>query len=349
MDKSMFISNARCTHAAGSRFELIKIERRDPGPHDVLIDIAYCGICHTDIHHCNNKSGKTIYPIVPGHEIAGTVSAVGSAVTRFKIGDRAGVGTLVDSCGKCDHCIARREQYCAKRVPTYDATGYDGKVTYGGYSEKIVVDEKFVIHIPDSIPLENAAPMLCAGITMYSPLRHWKAGPGKHVAIVGFCGLGHLGLQIAKAMGAKVTVLDISEDKRPDAMRFGADDYRMANDPLTFKDLESTFDLILTTVAPDANAYLKLLTFEGTLVNTVPGCTLRVEHGLLSDNRRSLAATRTGGLPEMQEMMDFCAAHGISAQIEVIGADNIEGAFARVMAGDVKFRFVIDVSTMADA
>lgn len=345
----MFISNARCTHAAHAPFKPIKIERRAPGPHDVLVDIAYCGICHTDIHHCNNESGKTIYPIVPGHEIAGTVSAVGSAVTRFKVGDRAGVGALVDSCGKCDHCIARREQYCVRRVQTYDATGYDGKVTHGGYSEKIVVNEKFVIHIPDSIPLENAAPMLCAGITMYSPLRHWKAGPGKHVAIVGFGGLGHLGLQIAKAMGAKVTVLDISEDKRADAMRLGADDYRMANDPLSFKDLESAFDLIVATVVPDADAYLKLLTYEGALVNTVPGCTLTVEYGSLSENRRSLAATRTGGLSETQEMMDFCAAHGISAQVEIVSADSIEAAFARVMAGDVKFRFVIDVSTMADA
>lgn len=344
----MLTSNAIAMHAAGAQFEPITIERRAPGPHDVVVDIAYCGICHTDIHHCCNQSGKTTFPIVPGHEIAGRVSAVGSAVTRFKVGDRAGIGTLVDACGACDHCHAGREQYCAGRVLTYDAIGSDGKVTHGGYSQRIVVNERFVVHIPDGIPLENAAPMLCAGITMYSPLRHHAAGPGKRVAIVGLGGLGHLGLQIAKAMGAEVSVLDISEDKRADALRLGADDFRLANDPQTFCDLDSAFDLILATVALDTNAWLSLLAFDGTLVHTVSGATSDVAHKSLADNRRTLAATRTGGLAETQEMMDFCAAHGIGAQIEVIGAGEVDHAFARVIAGDVKFRFVVDMSTAAD-
>ena len=246
----MITVKAYCTCGPHQPFQATAINRRDLGPRDVLIDIAYAGICHSDLHYAyEDKKGKTIFPLVPGHEIAGIVSAVGSEVTKFAVGDRVGMGVLCDSCRTCERCKAGLEQYCAgKRVLTYNAIGYDGQVTYGGYSEKIVADERFVIRIPESIPLKNAAPMFCAGITLYSPLRHWKAGPGKRVAILGFGGLGHLGVRIAKAMGAHVTVLDLSLAKREDGLRFGADDYRATTDPALFKDLASSLDLIISTV-----------------------------------------------------------------------------------------------------
>jgi alcohol dehydrogenase (NADP+) len=342
--------NARCTYGPREPFKATTVERRDLGPRDVLIDIAYAGICHSDIDHAWSLRGKTIYPLVPGHEIAGNVSAVGSAVTKFAVGDQAGVGNMVDSCRECDNCRAGLEQYCKSgRVLTYNSIGRDGLPTHGGYSERIVVDEAYAVRIPRSVPLKNAAPLFCAGITLYSPLRHWKAGPGKRVAIVGFGGLGHVGVQICKALGAHTTALDLSPAKRDDALRLGTDEYRVSTDPRTFTDLANSLDLIISTVPVkvDLDAYLGLLTRDGTLVNlSVPQKPLSISALSLLDNRRSIAGTRSGGLAETQEMIDFCAERGIGAEVEVIEADRIDEAYERLLAGDVRFRFVIDISTM---
>ena len=326
------------------------IERRPLGPRDVLIDIAYAGICHSDIDHARSVRGKTIYPLVPGHEIAGIVAAVGPEVTKFAVGDRAGVGNMVDACRECESCRAGLEQYCGGgRVLTYNSIGRDGQPTHGGYSEKIVVDEAFAVRIPNSIPLQNAAPLFCAGITLYSPLRHWQAGPGKRVAIVGFGGLGHVGVQIAKALGAHTIVFDLSPAKRDDALRLGADEFRIAADASTFAELANTLDLIISTVPAnvDLDAYLGLLARDGTYVNLgVPDKPLSVSAMSLLRNRRSIAGTLSGGLPETQEMIDFCARHGIGAEVEVIDAARIDEAYERLLAGDVRYRFVIDIGTM---
>jgi uncharacterized zinc-type alcohol dehydrogenase-like protein len=343
--------NARCTSGPREPFKATRIERRGLGPRDVLIDIAYAGICHSDIDHARSARGKTIYPLVPGHEIAGVVSAVGEQVTKFASGDHAGVGNMVDSCRECDNCRAGLEQYCSGgRVLTYDSIGRDGQPTHGGYSEKIVVDESFVVRIPERIPLQNAAPLFCAGITLYSPLRHWNAGPGRRVGIVGFGGLGHVGVQISRALGAHTTVLDLSPAKRDDALRLGADEYRLATDTGIFIELANSFDLIISTVPAnvDLDAYLGLLGTDGTFVNLgVPEKPLSVSAMSLLRNRRSLAGTLSGGLPETQEMIDFCAEHGIGAEVEVIDADRVDEAYERLLAGDVRYRFVIDISSMA--
>jgi uncharacterized zinc-type alcohol dehydrogenase-like protein len=282
----MISVNARATTGPHEPFKATTITRRDLGPHDVLIDIAYCGICHSDIHHARNEWGAAIYPMVPGHEIAGTVAAVGAEVTRFAVGDLAGVGCMVDSCRECDRCRAGLEQYCRKgHVTTYDGVGWDGEPTLGGYSEKIVVHDRYVLRLPDSIPLEQAAPLLCAGITTYSPLRHWGTGPGKRVAILGLGGLGHVAVQISKALGARTTVLDLSLDKREDGLRLGADDYRATRDPEALAHLAGAFDLIISTVPAnfDIVPYLGLLDLDGTFVNIgVPGeptgCACDVAH-----------------------------------------------------------------------
>ncbi|MDE2200778.1 MAG: NAD(P)-dependent alcohol dehydrogenase [Rhodospirillales bacterium] len=345
----MVTVRARCTCGPTEGFRATLIERRDPRPHDVVIDIAFAGICHSDIDHARSSRGKTIYPLVPGHEIAGVVAAVGAEVSRFGVGDRVGVGNIVDSCRVCESCVKGLEQYCSRRVLAYNAIGLDGVRTQGGYSEKIVVDERFVIRIPDSIPLANAAPLFCAGITLYSPLRHWQAGPGKRVAILGFGGLGHIGVQIAKALGAHTTVIELSAAKREDAERFGAEDFRLAGDVSTFNELAGSFDLIISTIPStiDLDAHLSLLSVDGTFVNlSIPQAPLSVGAATLLANRRSLAGTRSGGLPETQEMIDFCAAHGIQAQVEVISAEAIDDAFERLLAGDVRYRFVIDIRTM---
>lgn len=344
--------NARCTCGPRDPFRAYKIQRRDLGPRDVLIDIAYAGICHSDIDHAYSTRGKTTYPLVPGHEIAGIVAAIGPEVSDFAVGDRVGVGCMVDSCRLCANCRVGLEQYCTgERVMTYNSSGRDGQPTHGGYSEKIVVDRDFVLRIPEGISLQNAAPLFCAGITLYSPLRHWNAGPGKRVAIVGFGGLGHVGVQIAHALGAHVTVLDLSLARREDGLRMGADDYRATTDPATFTELADSFDLIVSTVPGnlDLDAFLGLLARDGTLVNLgVPDKPLSVAAVSLLNNRRSLAGTRSGGLAETQEMIDFCAEHRIGAQVEVITADQIDDAYRRLLAGDARYRFVIDIRTMAD-
>lgn len=346
----MILSHARCVCGPQSRFEATMIERRDLGDADVLIDIAYAGICHSDIDHARATRGKSVYPMVPGHEIAGVVSAVGSNVARFSVGDRVGVGNLVDSCRECSRCLSGQEQYCASRVLTYNQVGRDGRITEGGYSEKIVVDERFVVRIPDAIPLANAAPLFCAGITLYSPLRHWGAGPGKRVAIIGLGGLGHLGVQISKALGAHTTVLELDQSKRQDAMRLGAQSFHVTRDPATLSELASSFDLIISTVPAniDLDVYLALLDVGGTFVNlSIPQKPLSVAAAVLLANRRSLAGTLSGGLPETQEMIDFCAANNISAEVEIIGANQIDDAFERLAAGTVRYRFVIDAATIA--
>jgi uncharacterized zinc-type alcohol dehydrogenase-like protein len=328
------------------------IERREVGPHDVAFDIKFAGICHSDIHTARAEWGRPNYPVVPGHEIAGVVTEVGSEVSKYKIGDHVGVGCMVDSCRECDQCKAGLQQYCTGKggmVGTYNATGKDGTPTYGGYSSAIVVDENYVLRIPDSIPLDKAAPLLCAGITLYSPLHHWSAGPGKKVAIVGLGGLGHIGVKIAHAMGAHVTVLSQSLKKMEDGLRLGADEYYATSDPDTFDKLAGTFDLIVNTVSADVNmaAYLSLLAVDGTLVEIgAPEKPMSVPFFPLGTRRRSLAGSMIGGIPETQEMLDFCAEHDVTPEIEVINASSINEAYERVMASDVRYRFVIDTATI---
>ncbi|MGX1755784.1 NAD(P)-dependent alcohol dehydrogenase [Streptomyces lydicus] len=333
--------------------ERISIPRRELGAHDILIDIKYAGICHSDIHTARAEWGDGgAFPIVPGHEIAGVVAEVGAEVTRYKAGDRVGVGCFVDSCRECENCRAGLQQYCTGElgmVGTYNATGRDGEVTQGGYSTHLVVDENYALSIPESIPLDAAAPLLCAGITLYSPLAHWQAGPGKKVAIVGLGGLGHMGVKIAHAMGAEVTVLSQSLRKKDDGLRLGADHYHATSDPATFEALAETFDLIVNTVSAnlDLNAYLGLLRTDGTLVQLgAPENPLPVAPFALLTRRRSIAGSLIGGIPQTQEMLDFCGEHGLASDIEVISADQINEAYERVLASDVRYRFVIDTSTI---
>ncbi|MFJ4031506.1 NAD(P)-dependent alcohol dehydrogenase [Streptomyces griseoluteus] len=331
--------------------ERTAIERRPVGDHDVLIDIKFTGICHSDIHQAQDGWLPGIFPMVPGHEIAGVVTEVGPEVTKFSVGDRVGVGCMVDSCRECDNCKAGLEQYCTGRGPvlTYNAVGKDGEPTYGGYSEQIVVTEDFVVRIPDGLSLDVAAPLLCAGITTYSPLKHWSAGPGKKVAVVGLGGLGHMGVKIAHALGAEVTVLSQSLRKKDDGLKLGADHYYATSDPKTFEELAGTFDLILNTVsAPlDFAAYLSLLRLDGAMVNVgLPEEEVNISLQSLFGQRRSISSSGIGGIAETQEMLDFCAEHRLGAEIELISADQINEAFDRITASDVRYRFVIDTSTI---
>ncbi|MEV0486283.1 NAD(P)-dependent alcohol dehydrogenase [Streptomyces sp. NPDC050508] len=336
--------------AAKAPLERTTIERRAVREFDVLIDIKFAGICHSDIHQAREGWGEATFPMVPGHEIAGIVSEVGPGVTKFQVGDRVGVGCMVDSCRECDNCKAGLEQYCTGgNVGTYNSVGKDGEPTYGGYSEKIVVDENYVLGIPEGISLDVAAPLLCAGITTYSPLKHWNAGPGKKVAIVGMGGLGHMGVKIAHALGAEVTVLSQSLSKQEDGLKLGADHYYATSDPQTFKDLRGTLDLIISTVsAPlDLGAYLSLLKTDGALVNVgAPEEPVSLNLFSVIGGRKTLAGSGIGGIPETQEMLDFCAEHGFGAEIELISADQINEAYERVLASDVRYRFVIDTATI---
>jgi uncharacterized zinc-type alcohol dehydrogenase-like protein len=326
------------------------IDRRDVGANDVLIEIEYCGICHSDIHFARGEFGDIPNPLVPGHEIVGTVTEVGPAVTRHAVGDRVGVGCMVNSCRECANCQKGEEQYCLPgHTVVFGSVDIDGRITQGGYSTHIPVSEDFVVKIPDGLDPAAAAPLLCAGITTYSPLRHWNAGPGTKVAVVGLGGLGHLGVKLAKAMGAEVTVLSQSLSKQDDALRLGADHYAATSDPSTFEQLANTFDLILNTVSAkiDVDAYLSLLALGGALINvgaSTEPLTLNVFS--LFANRRSYAGSSFGGIRETQEMLEFCAEHGITADVEVIAADGINEAFDRVLKSDVRYRFVIDNSTL---
>ncbi|WP_040792830.1 NAD(P)-dependent alcohol dehydrogenase [Nocardia paucivorans] len=350
----MSTAAAYATAGPNAPFEKVTIERRELGPHDVLIDIKYAGICHSDIHTARNEWRGTNYPCVPGHEIAGIVAAVGSAVTRYQVGDRVGVGCMVDSCGVCESCLDGEEQYCTRgAVMTYNTqvpeSVQPGGHTLGGYATQIVVTENFVVGIPEGIDLSVAAPLLCAGVTLYSPLRHWQAGPGKQVAIIGMGGLGHIGVKIAAALGAEVTVLSHSLSKQEDGRRFGAHHYYATSDKQTFRELRGRFDLIINTVSADLpiDSYMKLLRRDGTLVILgLPEQPLQVRPNTLASYRRSLSGSMIGGIAQTQEMLNFCAAHGIGAEVEVIAADEIDGAYDRVVASDVRYRFVIDIATM---
>lgn len=326
------------------------IERRDPGDFEVRIAIKFTGICHSDIHTARGDWASVKYPVVIGHEIAGVVEAVGARVTRHSVGDRVGVGCFVDSCRDCVNCRAGEEQHClAGPTSTYNSVGRDGLPTAGGYSSSIVVDENYVLRIPDGIPLDSAAPLLCAGITMYSPLRNWNAGPGKHVAIIGMGGLGHMGLKMAAAMGAEVTVLSQSLKKQEDALGLGAQHYYATSDPGTFEVLTGHFDLIINTVSADIDVdqYLSLLALDGTMVLVgLPTKPLTQRAWSLVSFRRNLAGSKMGGIRQTQEMLNFCGARGgLGAEVEVIPASKINDAFDRVIASDVRYRFVIDAGT----
>jgi alcohol dehydrogenase (NADP+) len=342
--------NAYAAPAAGRPLVATTIERRDVGATDVLIEITHAGICHSDIHTVNGDWGPQPFPVVPGHEIVGVVAQVGTDVTTHQVGDRVGVGCMVNSCGHCANCRNGDEQYCLNgMVGTYAATDHDGSTTQGGYSTHVVVDAGFVLRVPDGIDSAAAAPLLCAGITTYSPLRHWGAGPGKRVAVVGLGGLGHMGVKLAHAMGAEVTVLSQSLKKQEDGLRLGADAYFATSDPDTFSELAGRFDLIVNTVsAPiDVDAYLSLLAVGGALVNVgAPAEPLSLNVFSLIGGRRSYAGSMIGGIAETQEMLDFCAAHGIGAEVEVIAADQVNEAYERVLASDVRYRFVIDTATL---
>jgi alcohol dehydrogenase (NADP+) len=341
---------ALAVERTGGPFRTVALERRDLGPSDIRIDIAYAGICHSDLHHVAAEWGRSTFPMVPGHEIAGVVAEIGSDVTAFTVGDSAGVGCLVGSCGRCDACVRGLEQYCERDVLTYDDVDADGFRTFGGYSESIVVDEKFAVAIPPGMPLAQTAPLMCAGITLYSPLRRWSAAPGKRVGIVGFGGLGHIGVQISHALGAHTTVLNLARDRADDAFRLGADAYEWSADPDVFERLAGTFDLVISTVPAnlDLDAHLRLLRVDGTFVNLgVPSAPLTVAAPSLLRNRRSIAGSLIGGLGETQEMIEFCAAHAIGAEVEIVSAAGVADAYRRVERGDVRYRFVIDVATIA--
>ncbi|MFE4545426.1 NAD(P)-dependent alcohol dehydrogenase [Arthrobacter sp. NPDC056727] len=325
------------------------VERREPGEFEVRIAIRFTGICHSDIHAARGDWASVTYPVVVGHEIAGVVEAVGPRVTRYSVGDRVGVGCFVDSCRDCANCRAGEEQHClAGSTSTYNSVGRDGLPTAGGYSTSIVVDENYVLRIPDGIPLESAAPLLCAGITMYSPLRNWNAGPGERVAIIGMGGLGHMGVKMAAAMGAEVTVLSQSLKKQEDARRLGAQHYYATSDPATFEVLAGHFDLIINTVSADIDVdqYLSLLALDGTMVLVgLPSKPLTQRAWSLVAFRRNLAGSKMGGVRQTQEMLNFCAARGLGAEVEVIPASKINEAFDRVIGSDVRYRFVIDAGT----
>ena len=339
-------------------FRVTTIERRDPRPDDVVIDIEAAGICHSDIHTIRNEWGEAHFPLTVGHEIAGTVAAVGSDVTDWKVGDRVGVGCMVDSCGKCEQCLADEEQSCLEgNVGTYNATDVDGTITQGGYAEKVVVNERFVLRIPDEIPFDQAAPLLCAGITTYSPLRRWGAGEqvsgrAKRVAVLGLGGLGHMGVQIAAAMGAEVTVLTRTLRKEEDALALGATRVLATSDEDFFRDHRGEFDLILNTISADipVDRYLRLLAPRGVMaVVGLPPEKQALSFGSLIGGGKVLAGSNIGGIAETQEMLDFCAEHGIAAKIETISVDEADATYERVVAGDVRFRAVIDTATFAGA
>ncbi|MDZ4807751.1 MAG: NAD(P)-dependent alcohol dehydrogenase [Bacteroidota bacterium] len=329
----------------------LTIERREPKPHDVQIEIKYCGVCHSDLHTARNEWGMTVFPIVPGHEIVGVVTAVGSHVKKFKAGDIAGIGCLVDSCRDCDNCKDGLEQYCSNgMVGTYGGMEKDGSgATHGGYSKSILAHEDFVLRISDKLELAATAPLLCAGITTYSPLRHWKVGKGTRVGVLGLGGLGHMGVKIAVAMGAEVTMLSHSPSKEADAKRLGAQKFILTSDAAQIKEVMGYFDFILDTVSADHdyNFYLGLLRTSGVMVCVgAPAAPATVPAFNLIFGRKSIAGSLIGGIPETQEMLDFCAEHNIVSDIELIRMDQINEAYDRLLKSDVKYRFVIDMSTL---
>ncbi len=336
---------------AASPVAPFSFERRDPGPKDVVVDIEWCGVCHSDIHQARNEWKNSTYPMVPGHEIVGKVSAVGGEVTRFKPGDQVAVGVIVDSCHVCDNCKAGEEQYCEKGfVETYNGKEYSGEPTQGGYSNVIVTDEYFVHTVSPKLDPAGVAPLLCAGITTYSPLRYWQVGPGKKVGVIGLGGLGHMGLKFAHSFGAHVVLFTTSPSKAEDAKRLGADEVVNSKDHDQMAALKGKLDFILDTVsAPhDLNPYLKLLARNGTLCQVgLPEEPSAIEAFSITGNRRSLAGSSIGGAKETQEMLDYCAEHGIVSDVEVIPMDKINEAYDRILKSDVKYRFVIDLKSLA--
>lgn len=339
------------THAADKPLELMNISRREVTSNDVEIEILYCGICHSDLHSARNEWYGTIYPIVPGHEIVGKVTNVGSNVTKYKVGDLAAVGCMVDSCGECEHCHDDLEQFCNNgNTMTFNSKDkHLGGQTFGGYSESIVVDEKFVLQVPTNLDLAATAPLLCAGITTYSPLKHWNVGPGKKVGVVGIGGLGHMAIKIAKAMGAYVTVFTTTLSKAEDAKRLGADEVVLSTDLEQMSKHKSSINVIIDTVSAqhDVNALLGLLKVDGALVIVgAPMDPLPVVSFNLIMGRKSFAGSLIGGIAETQEMLDFCSKHNIVADIELIGVDQINDAYERLLKSDVKYRFVIDMKSI---
>lgn len=346
-------SRVLLTQSPTSNFEKSTIDRGELGANEVLIDIAYSGICHSDLHQARNEWFEGIFPMVPGHEIAGHVAAVGSAVTKFKVGDRAGVGTMVGSCGECEYCKAGRQNVCLKgNVQTYNGRHYDGRPTFGGYSSSIAVDENFALSIPENLSMDAAAPLLCAGITVYAPLKRWAAGPGKRVAIMGMGGLGHLGVKFAAAFGAETYVLGTSPAKAADATSFGATGYILVNDEATFEKYHNFFDIVLNTTSSNiaVDKILGLLRVGGSLVNVgLPPADEHFNPFSLIASMKSISGSNTGGIAETQAMLDFCAEHSIAAEVEIVDATEasaIDRAYDRMLHSEVRYRFVIDATTI---
>lgn len=340
------------TQAADAPLDQLNINRRKVTPHDVQIDILYCGVCHSDLHTARNEWPGTIYPCVPGHEIVGRIVSVGDHVTKFKVGDLVGVGCMVDSCRECEYCKDGLEQYCEPgMIGTYNSPDkHLNTHTFGGYSENIVVDENYVLRIPENLDLAAAAPLLCAGITTYSPLRHWNVGPGKKIGVVGIGGLGHMGIKIAKAMGAYVVAFTTSTSKFAEAKRLGADEVVLSKDEQRMAAYRGKLHFILDAVSAehDINAYLNLLRVDGALALVgAPERPLPVAPFSLIIGRKSFAGSAIGGIAETQEMLDFCGKHNITADIELINIQNINEAYERLLKGDVKYRFVIDMASLS--
>jgi uncharacterized zinc-type alcohol dehydrogenase-like protein len=347
----MIATNAYAATNATSPLVPFKLDRRQPGVKDVHIEILFCGVCHSDIHQVRNEWGGSIFPMVPGHEIVGRVVSIGSEVTKFKVGDLAGIGCFVDSCRECENCKQSLQQYCDQgMVSTYNARERGtGAPTYGGYSTNIVVDEHYTLKVSDKLSLAGVAPLLCAGITTYSPLRHVKVGKGHKVAVLGLGGLGHMGVKFAKAFGAEVTMLSSSPSKKADAEKLGADHFILTSDAAAMKAAGNSFDFILNTIsAPhDYNTYLNLLRTNGTMIVVgVPPAAAEVPAFTLIAKRRSIIGSLIGGIDETQEMLDFCAEHNIVSEVEVINIGNINEAYERMLKGDVRYRFVIDTASL---
>src|SRR5262245_42226652 len=347
----MLAAKAFATQSAGAPLGPFNLERRDPGPHDVVIDISHCGVCHTDIHFVNDDFGMSRYPMVPGHEIVGNVVAVGKEVKKLKVSDKAGVGCLVDACRTCGECGAGREQFCENGfVLTYSGLEKDGKtVTQGGYSSKIVVEERFVLKVSSKLPAEAQAPLLCAGITTYSPLRRFDVGAGQRVAVVGLGGLGHMGVKFAAAMGAEVTVLSTSASKKADALRLGAHDFVLTTDEAQVKRAGNQFHFILDTLSAshDYNTYVGMLKSHGVLALVgLPPKPIEVPAMPLVFGEKTITGSLIGGIPETQEMLDYCGEKGIAADVEVIPVQQVNDAYKRMLKGDVKYRFVVDNASL---
>lgn len=335
---------------AKTPLEPFKFERREVGPHDVQIEIMYCGVCHSDIHQARNEWGESIFPLVPGHEIVGKVIKTGDHVTKFKVGDIAGVGVFVDSCRHCPSCLAGHEQYCEySPVFTYNSHDKDGNITYGGYSNQIITDEKYTLRISEKLPLAGVAPLLCAGITTWSPISTWGMGKGHKVGVVGLGGLGHMAVKFAVSKGAEVTVLSTSPSKKADAQKLGAHNFVVTKDPEQMAATANSLDFIINTVSAqhEYNDYLSLLKLDGTMVLVgIPPESPRLSAGMLIPKRRRIAGSMIGGIQETQEMLDYCAEHNIVSDVEVINMDYINEAFGRVLKSDVRYRFVIDMASL---